>query len=104
MLTIDEIREKIAPICKEYGVKRAWLFGSYARGDATEDSDVDIRIEETEGNQKLCGMFELGGLYSDLEAVFPSGIDLITKVPDDKWSYIFRKNVLKDEVLIYENQ
>ena len=46
MLTIEEIRDKITPICQKYGVKSAYLFGSYARGEATEKSDVDIRIEQ----------------------------------------------------------
>ena len=46
MLTIPVIKERIAPICKEYEVKEAYLFGSYARGESTEDSDIDIRIDK----------------------------------------------------------
>ena len=103
MLTIDEIKAKVAPICKEYGIKRAYLFGSYARGDATEDSDVDIRIEDRTGNMKLRSLFAVGGLYADLEKAFPNGVDLMTQLPDPQWSFIMRKNVLNDEVLIYDD-
>ena len=45
ILTIDEIRAKIRPICEKYKVKKLCLFGSYARGEAREDSDVDIYVE-----------------------------------------------------------
>ena len=37
--TIEEIKDKVTPIAQKYGVKRISLFGSYARGEATENSD-----------------------------------------------------------------
>lgn len=42
---IDEISSIIAPILKNYGVSRAYLFGSYARGEALPGSDIDLRID-----------------------------------------------------------
>ena len=57
MLSIPRIRECIAPICKKYPIRKAYLFGSYARGNATEKSDVDLRIE---GDIK--SFFMLGGI------------------------------------------
>lgn len=100
MLTIGEIKEKIAPFCREYGVERAYLFGSYARGDATEKSDVDIRIEEH--SPKLRSLFQEGAFQSDLESALHKPVDMITFLPDDDLFSIFRNNVLDDEVLIYE--
>ena len=44
ILTMDEIRERVRPICEAYKVKKLFLFGSYARGEATEESDVDFHI------------------------------------------------------------
>ena len=44
MLSVKDIREKILPVCEKYAISEAYLFGSYARGDATEESDVDLRI------------------------------------------------------------
>ena len=40
--TIDEIKDKITPICKKYDVKSVNIFGSYSRGEATENSDIDL--------------------------------------------------------------
>ena len=42
VLTIEEIKEKIRPICEKYRVVKLFLFGSYARGEATAESDVDF--------------------------------------------------------------
>ena len=44
MLTIERIREAVTKVGKKYGIKNAHLFGSYARGEATESSDVDILL------------------------------------------------------------
>ena len=47
ILSIDEIRDKIRPICEKYKIEKVWLFGSYARGEAREDSDVDVYAESS---------------------------------------------------------
>ena len=94
MLSIPLIKERVAPVCKKYPIRKAYLFGSYARGEATEKSDVDIRIE---GDIK--SFFTLGGIYSDLEDALGIEIDLLSRLPD---SERFRKNLSRDEVLLYE--
>ena len=43
--TMDEIKNIIAPIAKRYGVAKVSVFGSYAKGTADEDSDVDLLID-----------------------------------------------------------
>ena len=94
MLSIPRIRECIAPICKKYPIRKAYLFGSYARGNATEKSDVDLRIE---GDIK--SFFMLGGIYSELSDALGAELDLLSRLPDSK---AFRENLKKDEVLLYE--
>ena len=42
LYTVEEIKSKLHPIFEENGVIRAILFGSYAKGEATEESDIDI--------------------------------------------------------------
>ena len=42
--SIEEIRKKIAPIAAQYHLKAVFLFGSYARGDYDEDSDIDVMV------------------------------------------------------------
>ena len=44
LLTVDKIKLVCAPLFEQYGVKYAYLFGSYAKGKATERSDVDLLI------------------------------------------------------------
>ena len=42
--TVDEIKEIVSALAAQYGADRIYLFGSYARGDADKDSDIDLRI------------------------------------------------------------
>jgi hypothetical protein len=42
---IDEIKSKVIPTLKQYGVKKAAIFGSVVRGEAEADSDIDILVE-----------------------------------------------------------
>ena len=48
--TIEEIKEKTVPLAKDFGIQTMYLFGSYARGEANDNSDVDIFIDK--GNLK----------------------------------------------------
>ena len=98
ILTIDEIREKIRPICEQYKIEKVWLFGSYARGEAREDSDVDLHIKAPKG----IGLFGLGGLYADLEEALGKEIDLITRIPEEY--KIFKKYVAREEISIYDSE
>lgn len=54
---MNEIAAIIRPILQNYGVSRAYLFGSYARGEATEHSDIDLRIDGVESDP--CLVWEL---------------------------------------------
>ncbi|MBR2214474.1 MAG: nucleotidyltransferase domain-containing protein [Selenomonadaceae bacterium] len=103
MLSINEIKSRISPICKSYDVARAYLFGSYARGDASECSDIDIRIDK--GNsQKLCGLFDVSGLQLELMDALGNNMDLITMLPEQAQYDIFRHHVKTEEVLLYAAQ
>ena len=106
MLSIEEIKDAVSSVCKKYDVERAYLFGSYSRGDADEDSDVDIRIEKSKTSRKLSSLLKVCSLECDLEDVLRKKVQVITTLPspDDKRNAIFRENVLRDEVLIYANQ
>lgn len=94
MLSIAAIQERIAPVCRKYPIRKAYLFGSYARGNATGKSDVDLRIE---GDIK--SFFMLGGIYADLSDALGTELDLLSKLPD---SETFKENLQKEEVLLYE--
>ena len=101
--TIEELRRKIAPIARKYNIPAVYIFGSYARGDASDDSDVDVLFKR-EGS-KIRG-FIIGALYEDLCESIGKGIDLITEESleqhDTKnrtpWFY---ENLLRERVKIY---
>ena len=99
VFTIDEIKRIIAPIARRYKVDRIYLFGSYARGEANESSDIDLCIDAI----AIRGLFAIGALYADLQEAFGKDVDLIT-VRSLKYNTDtnFIDNVAREQVLIYE--
>ena len=93
--TLDEIRSIAAPIAEDYGVDALYLFGSYARGDATPESDMDFRIDKG----SVCSVFKLGGLYNEMEHSFDKKMDIMTT---QMLSEDFLRSIRGEEVLIYE--
>lgn len=92
--TLEEIKSIIKPIAKKYGVERVYLFGSYARGDITESSDVDLRIDKG----SLKGMFALCELYTEIEEALQLKVDILTTGSlDDN----FLRKIQEEEVLVY---
>ena len=99
--TLDEIKIRALPIIEKYNIPAMYLFGSYARGEANEDSDLDFLIDTT-GTQ-LTSLLRLGELYCDLEEVFGKQIDLVTVrsiMQDDAMEsdFDFRETVLRERV------
>lgn len=74
--TIDEIKKCIEPIAEKYHLKAVYIFGSYARGEASDDSNIDILIDR-EGSI-IKSAFDMGGLYEDLSSYLGKEIGLIT--------------------------
>lgn len=74
--TLDEIKTRVIPVAVRYGLKAVYIFGSYARGEAIESSDIDLLVD-TEGTE-LKSLMTLGALYCDLEKALSKNIDLIT--------------------------
>ena len=95
MYTIDALRTTLTPIAKRYGLKKLSVFGSVARGEATENSDVDLLVDTPKG----WGLFELGGLYADIENVLSCSFDLVTTGIEDQQ---FLNRIKQDEVILYE--
>ncbi len=92
--TIDEIKSIVEPIARKYGVARVYLFGSYARGDSTGKSDIDLRVDKG----SLKGMFALCGLYTEIEEALQTKVDVLTTGSLDEE---FLRSIQKEEVLLY---
>jgi predicted nucleotidyltransferase len=97
LYSVNDIKKIVGPIAQQYGVERMWLFGSYARNEATPDSDLDFRVDKG----KIVGYFTLAGFYRELEEALGMKLDLLTtdSLDDD-----FLEHISKYEVLIYEQQ
>ncbi|NLL18364.1 MAG: nucleotidyltransferase [Clostridia bacterium] len=94
--TVDEIKDIVCQVAKEYGIERVTLFGSYARGEAKPDSDVDLRIDKGQ----LRGIFQLSGFLLDLEEQLNTRVDVLTT---DSISGHFLERIKKEEILLYEH-
>ena len=92
--SIEEIRAIAAPIAERHGVNALYLFGSYARGEATPASDMDFRIEK---NQRF-SLFQLAALQLDLENSFQKSLDVLTT---QMLSPQFLSVIQPEEVLVY---
>lgn len=92
--TLSEIQNIVSALAAKYGAKRVHLFGSYARGDMTASSDIDLRIDKG----SIRG-FALAGLLLDLEEALGVSVDLVpTGSLDDR----FLPSIQDNEVLLYE--
>ena len=103
--TVKELKRKIEPAARKYNIHSVYLFGSYARGTAKEDSDVDILIDRTGSDIK--SIFDMGGLYNDLRADVGKEIDIITTQTLEQKSTRARvpelvENILAERIKIYE--
>ncbi len=72
--TIDEIREKTAPILRRYGARKAGVFGSFAHGVGVhKKSDIDILVDLP----NAIGLFDFVGLQQELQEILGRKVDLV---------------------------
>ncbi|MBR2831278.1 nucleotidyltransferase domain-containing protein [Candidatus Saccharibacteria bacterium] len=94
MLSVNSIKEIVTKVSKRYGVKKVYLFGSYAKGLATEDSDVDLVIDKGE----LHGL-ELSAYRLDLIDEFGgTDVDVLT---ESSLKPKFADYIKNDRILLY---
>lgn len=97
MLTLDYIREIIVPLGETYQVKKIWLFGSYAKGTANENSDIDLLVEKKEGIP--FSLLTLSSLRQDAVESFNLPVDIVTTSGADD---AFLDEISGSEILLYE--
>ena len=101
--TLDEIAERIAPVAKKYNIPKVYVFGSYARGEANPDSDVDLMIEGGD-----FGALDFVGIMEDFKVSLNKSVDLINyetlfQETTIERSKDFIKNVNKEKIKLYES-
>lgn len=95
MLTRDDIEKAVADVAPKYGAVRVRLFGSHARGEANESSDVDLVVDF----ERLIG-FALGGMFLDLEERLSCDVDIVCGA-DQLYPFV-RASFDEEAVAIYE--
>ena len=86
-------REDILRTAAKYGAYNVRVFGSVARGEADENSDIDLLVDM----EPRRSLFELGGLWTDLEDLLGCKVDV---VPEDCLRARIRERVLKEAVAL----
>ncbi len=89
---IEKIKSKIVKVLKKYGVVRAGIFGSYARGENKKNSDIDVLVEFS----RPVG-FEFAGIEFELEKKLKKKVDLLTYKSVHP---LLKKRILNEEIRI----
>lgn len=98
MLTIQQIRDVVTDYFKDKPVKKVYLFGSYARGEADEDSDVDLLVDFDDG-KKMLSLFDVLRLKEGLEQLLRKNVELV----EEGLVYgRFRPYIDKDKLKLFE--
>lgn len=95
LLTIKQIKERIKPVVEKYGIKDVYLFGSYARGEANRDSDVDIYCDSGTAES----LFDEVGLKQDFEEALGKKVDAVTI--GSKMHQYFKEQLEIDKIKIF---
>jgi len=89
--TIKDRRQDILRAAAEHGATNVRVFGSFARGDAGPDSDVDFLVDMDPGRS----LFDVGGLLMDLQDILGRQVDVVT---ERALHWYIRDRVLKEAV------
>ena len=96
-MSIQVIQRTIADYFKSQPVLKAWLFGSYSRGEQRPWSDVDILVQYD--RQQPIGLMKIAGMKVDLEDLLDCEVDLVEDGTLRPWA---RESVNRERKLIYE--
>lgn len=95
VFTLKDIASLVKPVVKKYGIKELYLFGSYARGEADKDSDLDFLVFGGD-NFKLTMVFALA---EELREVLKKDVDVfeINEINRDSEFY---NTIMKERLLV----
>lgn len=93
-MNLSEIKQVIFPVLKKHKVTKAGIFGSYAKNNFTEDSDIDILVEHT----YPMSLLDFIGIKLELEDMLKKSVDLVEYKAIKP---VIKENILNSEVRIY---
>ncbi|MDE7375442.1 MAG: nucleotidyltransferase domain-containing protein [Muribaculaceae bacterium] len=97
---INQLIPKIQEYMRTKPILRAWLFGSYSRGEETPESDIDILVDYDESKDTL-SLFKICGMLVDLSRLVGIKVDLVESCGLKEFA---RPSVERDKILIYERE
>lgn len=92
--TLDEIKAIVVPIAEKYNVAQIYLFGSYARGEATEKSDIDLVMNFSDS----ISLFTYAEIINSLENLFSKKVDIVSH---NSVSSRLLYQIIDEEILMY---
>ena len=90
---LEEIKQKILPILKRHGAKKAGLFGSCVRKEMTEDSDIDVLVDI----EADISLLDFVVIKQEIEEVLGKKVDLVEY---DTIKPLLRERILKEQIII----
>ena len=90
--SLKQLKAIIKPIFQKYEINEIYLFGSYARGEATKDSDVDIYCSK--GNVR--SLIDQGRLIDELKTVLNKEVDIVFDTSE--MNDYFKKQIMEDMI------
>ncbi len=91
--TLEELRQRVAPIAQKYGVERVSVSGSYGKMNPSEHSDLDLKIDKG----AIRTLFQLCDFRLAIEDELQLPIDIVTSDISDQQ---FLNHISKDEVIV----
>ena len=103
ILSIEEITEKVKPIAKKYNLKEVYLFGSYARGEAREESDVDLLYIKKDNSMSLLTKYRMLSEFEEslgkkVDLVSATALELNKEIPGTQ---MIEDNIEKDKEVLF---
>ncbi len=99
MLTFEKIQQTVAAYFRDKPVKKVWLFGSYARGEATEESDVDLLLRYND-TPKRVSLLDILKMSEELKALLAKNVQL---TEEGRVYKPFEAGIFQDRRPVYEN-
>jgi len=93
----QDVINKLQEFLPAYPIEKAWIFGSYARGEETRKSDIDILVR-FDKNTKI-NLMDYAGIMNDLSDYLHKKVDLVQEGTLYKFA---QESVEQDKILVYE--
>ena len=97
MLTIEQIKNTVTDYFKDKPVKKVYLFGSYARGEAKENSDVDLGVVIDDSHKRM-SLWQYAGIAMGLEEMLHVKVDMVELHLMHNW---VKESFEQDRIEIY---